>query len=460
MEGNQSEWEEVIVDEGYDMAIEDDDESMMGEDNVEEVFFDGEEGSGDKDDEDEEVVDMSVFTFEGHSDSVYCAALHPTQAGVVITGGGDDRAFIWRYRSGATTGGEEPLGRELVSSFELKGHSDTINAVGFNHDGTLALTGGFDGMVKIWDVATGELKQTLEGPEDIEWAAWHGKGNAVAAGSRDGTSWMWMALEGTCMQVFAGHDGDVTGGLFTGDGKHVCTGGSDGTIRIWAPRSGSCKHVFQGKDGFEGAVTCMASSEDGTLVLSGSVDGSLKLHHIGNKRTLVTFTHSDGNAVNNSPPVPQDGGGAMPPPPGEEGGDEDGDEMELEAVDTVECVGIAHSSIKWCASGGMDRTLKVWDMTSGGCRAVCQHKGGVVALKWHATLPIIGSAALDNVLRLWDARSGACLCAFTGHRRMVVNLDMSIVATEDGGSQDALVSVSDDHTAKVFHFDAKALLQP
>jgi hypothetical protein len=29
----------------------------------------------------------------------------------------------------------------------------------------------------------GELKQILEGPEDIEWADWHSKGNAVLAGN-------------------------------------------------------------------------------------------------------------------------------------------------------------------------------------------------------------------------------------------------------------------------------------
>ena len=50
----------------------------------------------------------------------------------------------------------------------------------------------------------GELKQVLEGPEDIEWAEWHSKGNAVLAGSKDGTVWMWMAHNGQCVHVFAG----------------------------------------------------------------------------------------------------------------------------------------------------------------------------------------------------------------------------------------------------------------
>ena len=71
--------------------------------------------------------------------------------------------------------------------YELSGHTDTVTAVGFNYDGTLALTGAYDGTVRIWDVSSGQLKGILEGPEDIEWAEWHSKGNAVIAGSKDGT---------------------------------------------------------------------------------------------------------------------------------------------------------------------------------------------------------------------------------------------------------------------------------
>lgn len=76
--------------------------------------------------------------------------------------------------------------------------------MGFNFNGSLALTGSYDGMVRIWDVQNGSLLQVLEGPDDVEWAQWHSKGNAIIAGSKDGTVWMWLAHNGQCMQVFAG----------------------------------------------------------------------------------------------------------------------------------------------------------------------------------------------------------------------------------------------------------------
>jgi ribosome assembly protein SQT1 len=114
------------------------------------------------------------------------------------------------------------------------------------------------------------MKIILEGPEDIEWAQWHSKGNAVIAGSQDGTIWMWLAHDGQCVQVFAGHEGGVNCGTFTSDGKTICTGGEDGTIRLWGPKNGQCKHVFNGYNGHDGMVTCISASEsDGDLLVSG-----------------------------------------------------------------------------------------------------------------------------------------------------------------------------------------------
>jgi len=211
-------------------------------------------------------VDMAHTVFSEHSDYVYCSSMHPLRPGVVVTGGVDDKAYLWSYDPAAAGSGA------ILSSKELSGHTDTVTSVGFNFDGTLVLTGSYDGTVKVWDVASGDLVVQLEGPEDIEWASWHTKGNAVIAGSKDGTIWMWMTHNGQCVQVFAGHDGLVSAGCFSSDGKLVCSGGEDGTVRIWAPKTGACRHVFDGKLGHDAAVTCIASDEqDPELLATGKL---------------------------------------------------------------------------------------------------------------------------------------------------------------------------------------------
>ena len=182
---------EVAVD--YDAPIEEDDESVAVTDRNENEDLDDEYEDA------ENIVDMSLCTFNQHTDSVYTAAINPKIPYLILTGGGDDVAYLWKYNSSGN----------IDNSIKLDGHKDTVSSVGFNYDGTLALTGSYDGTIRIWNALTGELKQLLEGPEDIEWAEWHSKGNAVIAGSSDGTIWMWMAHNGQCLQVFAGHDGGV-----------------------------------------------------------------------------------------------------------------------------------------------------------------------------------------------------------------------------------------------------------
>lgn len=262
-------FEEEEVDSLTEIFVEDDEILHIDEN-------DEEDDNEDIDIEDESNInatnqDLSYDSFQNHTDSVYCVAIHPTNPGVVITGGGDDTAYIWNYkRNNIDSNNTEIINNEnKQNSIKLEGHTDTVTSVGFNFNGNLALTGGYDGLIKIWNVNTGELVQTLEGPEDIEWAQWHMKGNAVIAGSRDGTIWMWLAHNGQCVHVFAGHDGAVTCGGFTKDGKMIYTGGEDGTVRQWNPKTGTCRHIFNGGYGHQAEVTCMASGGDGDLLLSG-----------------------------------------------------------------------------------------------------------------------------------------------------------------------------------------------
>jgi WD40 repeat protein len=107
-----------------------------------------------------------------------------------------------------------------------------------------------------------------------------------------------------------------------------------------------------------------------------------------------------------------------------------------------------------------------------------------VALQWHTALPVVTTASLDRAVRLWDARNGTLLLRLTGHTDILTNLDArrrpsegandddhaasassaSVGSGSGSGSgsraaTDAIVTVSDDGTARVFHYNAHLLLQ-
>ena len=189
----------------------------------------------------------------------------------------------------------------------------------------------------------------------------------------------------------------------------------------------------------------------------GSADGTVSLLQISKKRVLLKLVHSSSNPVANSANL-----NAI-----EEENDDSGDENDAEEVLGVETVGFDCAGMNWAASGGMDKTLKIWDLTSGSCRCTCLHEGSVVSLKWHTSLPMVCTAALDNIIRLWDARAGTVLTTFTGHTDLVTDVVFSPAkySTLASGEQavsaetvlDCIVSVSDDRTSRVFMIDSMLL---
>lgn len=114
----------------------------------------------------------------------------------------------------------------------------------------------------------------------------------------------------------------------------------------------------------------------------------MRTFQISGKRPLQIFVHSTPSTVDSSslPPAPS-ASTLPPPPPGSHGdgiqekmavsGEEEGNEAELAEVNlSVECVGFSAPDFRWIASGGMDCTLKIWDLVTGGCRHVCRWDEG------------------------------------------------------------------------------------
>ena len=69
---------------------------------------------------------------------------------------------------------------------------------------------------------------------------------------------------------------------------------------------------------------------------------------------------------------------------------------------------------------------------------------------------------VDNKISIWDARNSQLLGQLTGHTDLILSLDMislkDVTAVAADESSDAIVTVSDDGTAKVFLINAMNLL--
>ena len=55
-------------------------------------------------------------------------------------------------------------------AYTLTEHSNSVNSVAFSPDGQSLASGSWDGMINIWEVATGQVKTTLSGHEDYVYS--------------------------------------------------------------------------------------------------------------------------------------------------------------------------------------------------------------------------------------------------------------------------------------------------
>jgi len=192
---------------------------------------------------------------------------------------------------------------------------------------------------------------------------------------------------------------------------------------------------------------------DGKLIVAGAEDGRAHVCHIETKRVVTTLRHFE-------PPNTMD------------------EDEEVELPMSVEAVGFASHDPSWCATGGVDGVLKIWDLSKDGlCRQVCRqtsakkdddendnmddasqnsNHGGITRLEWHPSLPLVFTSCTDGNILLWDARSGKLIHTLTGHTDVINDMSIRFI---DNGNTAVIVSGSDDKYVRVFEVDVASLLQ-
>ena len=83
---------------------------------------------------------------------------------------------------------------------------------------------------------------------------------------------------GAVLRTFEGHAAPVSSVVFSPDGSRVLSGSWDMSIKLWDAATGTLVHTFQGHFG---SVTSVAFSPDGTRVVSAAKSYSPGGDHLG-----------------------------------------------------------------------------------------------------------------------------------------------------------------------------------
>jgi RNA polymerase sigma factor (sigma-70 family) len=291
-------------------------------------------------------------TFEGEKDGTAVAI--SGDGSVMASQGEDEVVKLWNVATG----------KEKTTIQTM--HKPPVSSVALNEDGKLLATAGGEGAVKLWDVARGVAKATLEGHTDkVTSVAVSADGKLVASGSEDNTVKLWDAVTGKEKATLKGHTGKVTSVALRRDGGLVVSGSEDHTVRLWDVATG---RELVNLQGHTAGVTSVAISRDGKLVASGSEDDTVRLWDVAAEKEKATLK----------------GHGAE-----------------------VLCVAISADG-KLLASGSGDDTVKLWDAMAAREKATLEgHNGKVTSLAVSSDGKLVVSGSRNGTAKLWDIPVGS-----------------------------------------------------
>ncbi|EFN73134.1 Uncharacterized WD repeat-containing protein alr3466 [Camponotus floridanus] len=326
----------------------------------------------------------------------------------LITGGGG-RVTYWSFR------GEEPPPKPQKPGKQdsLQPHTAPISCLDISRDGAMAVTGGVDSLVNLWQLNTHELLSTLEGHiASITCIAFSASGLFVASGSEDKTVRVWGLTLGLVVATFR-HQAPVTAVTAMLDGRRVVSSDRAGVIRVWAADSGTLIQSVCGPG------RCFAVASDMRYAVCGSGDNQVRIlslgagpeekHQVSHSQDITCLVATPDSQYlitgsrDMSLKVWQLVGGKL-------------SQVLVGHTDHVTCVAVAVLDKSIVVSGSRDANLIVWDINTGtDLHTLTGHLGYVTCVRLSGDGTLAASGSEDKSLIVWDTKKGTPLSSIMLH---------------------------------------------
>lgn len=379
--------------------------------------------------------------FLGHPSAI-CKLAWSANGKMLASASPDAPVRIWEVASGRTLQ-------------VLKNHPGPVPTLTWGANDT-RLASASQNSVWVWNVATGQLLQSLDHPTGVSDAAWSPTDKRqLATACGDKTIRIWNPDNAQVVRSNQDHAGGVAFLAWSPDGKYLATGAADNTVRLWDVKSNRSSREVA-KDTFRPAR--VAFSPDGNTLAYGAGDG-LRLWDIGSNRVRQDLggnghgVHGIAWAANSKTVISMDSFNVLhwyDAVTGQKTRDwvgsmrgfmtvawsRDGkylaaswdQEIRLWAADALQqprrllghSQGVTYLAFapdgKMLASASLDQTARLWDTTTGKpVHTLAGHAARVDHVAWSPKEPRLATYALDRTVRIWSAGTGKPVHTLDGH---------------------------------------------
>jgi len=197
----------------------------------------------------------------GHQHKIMALAVF---SDVIATGGWDNSVRLWDAASGEM--------RQVINT-------DTpVNALAFSHDGVFLAMGGHDGRIQLWNMETGQPGTSMTGHAmGITQLASSPNDMRLLSAGIDGTVRLWDMAMGAERRVFEWHEKQAFSVSFSPDGKGAVSAGREGELVLWSLNGHPEPRRIDAHDTMIWSTTM---TPDGRFALSASTDETVRVWHV------------------------------------------------------------------------------------------------------------------------------------------------------------------------------------
>jgi pleiotropic regulator 1 len=194
-----------------------------------------------------------------------------------------------RKRDAASRAAKPDYHAQWKLSRVISGHLGWVRAIAVDPDNKFFVTGAGDRMIKIWDLASGELKLSLTGHiSTVRGLAVSSRHPYLFSCGEDKMVKCWDLETNRVIRHYHGHLSGVYSLSLHPTLDVLVTAGRDAVARVWDMRTKAQIHVLGGHKGTVASVQCQDSDPQ---VITGSMDATVRLWDLAAGKSLTTLTH-------------------------------------------------------------------------------------------------------------------------------------------------------------------------